>query len=257
MSPKTPRVFHYNGCAHAFSGFFTRPFQQTIDIQAATSLPIIGGHGNSRVDCFQFREFVSFKSGYSHVTGAHQADDDSNNTLVTSVVEGLNIMDVLTADRVICRIYSKHPADQKEGSITITGSRFENLRIAGHPVHVDLDFELFNRISTFEAARKEFAKKGEFSKIASDPLRSGKSISTPDENGTFLCSAVKEMDTDCPGVKRTGHCFYVHGFGKVYLAEMMIKHGERSLTMLRLELGSSVSGGGTVSGGKANGSHWP
>src|SRR6266568_4934203 len=67
-------TFHYHACAHAFSGQFTRPFHDLIEVQAATALPIIGGHGNSRVSNFQFREFVTFKHGYTHVSGAHQED---------------------------------------------------------------------------------------------------------------------------------------------------------------------------------------
>ena len=51
-------TFHYHACAHAFSGRFTRPFDHLIDVQAASSLPVIGGHGNSRIENFQFREFV-------------------------------------------------------------------------------------------------------------------------------------------------------------------------------------------------------
>src|ERR1051325_4480241 len=41
-------TFHYHACAHAFSGRFTRPFDHLIDVQAATSLPVIGGHGSTR-----------------------------------------------------------------------------------------------------------------------------------------------------------------------------------------------------------------
>ena len=41
--------------------------------------------------------------GYTHVSGAHQADDGSHNTLVTSTVEGLNLLDVVTADRIVAR----------------------------------------------------------------------------------------------------------------------------------------------------------
>src|SRR5260370_6901880 len=80
-------TFHYHACAHAFSGKFTRPFQDLIEVQAATSLPIIGGHGNSRVSNFQFREFVSFKHGYTHVSGAHQDEDSTHNPLVTATLE--------------------------------------------------------------------------------------------------------------------------------------------------------------------------
>lgn len=255
MSLKPGSTFHYHACAHAFNGFFTRPFQDTIDVQAASSLPIVGGHGNARVENFQFREFISFRKGYTHVSGAQQPEDKSYNTLVTSTLEGINLLDVVTADRVVARLYSKHGVDDREGSFAIAGSRIENLRIAGHEVKVELDLELFERIPTYETALKDFEKKGDFYKIAHDPLKDGESITDP--KGVFLCSCVKEMNTDCPGVTRKGHCFHVKGFGKIFLGEVVIRHGERTVTMLRFELGSSISGGGSGSGAGGNGHTWP
>src|SRR5690348_5960913 len=169
MSPKSARTFHYHACAHAFSAQFTRPFHHQIDIQAQSALPVVGGHGHSRVECFEFRDFISFKKGYSHVSGGHQPDDDSNNTLSTAVLEHLNMFDVLTADRIVSRLYSKHPANDKEGKITWIGSKFENLRIAGYPVHVELNVPLFHDLLTYEAAEQAFTKGGEFRKIAEDP----------------------------------------------------------------------------------------
>src|SRR5262249_11129354 len=126
MSP-TPHSFHYRACAHAFSGNITRPFQQSIDIQAPITLPSIGGHGQSRVENFQFREFFSFKKGYPLVSGS-QEDDGSYNTLVTATVEGLNIFDVITADRIVARLHSKHKKDAPEGEVSLVGSKFENLK---------------------------------------------------------------------------------------------------------------------------------
>ena len=257
MSPQPLRTFHYRACAHAYSGHFTRPFHATIDVQAPSSLPIIGGHGSSRVENFQFREFVSFRKGYTHVSGAYQADDDSNNTLVTSTIEGLNIMDMLTADRIVARMYTKHHADEYEGTFTMVGSKFENLRIAGCPVAVELNTELFESVPTFEAATKEFTKKGEFRRIAEDPFQTGQTLKPRGPNGAFLCSCVKEMEASCPGVKRVGHCFIVPGFGKVYLGEVVIRYGERILTMVRLKIGSAVDGGGAAGQIGGNGHHFP
>jgi len=250
-------TFHYHGCGHAFSGRFTRPFDQLIDVQAASSLPVIGGHGNSRIEHFQFREFVSFKKGYTHVSGGLQTDDNSNNTLVTATVEGLNMLDILTADRVVARLYSKHPAGEPEGLVTMVGSKFENLKIAGHEVNVNLDFALFENIRTFKEAQKAFEKDQGFRKIALDPFHAGHELKQQGSNGAFLCSLVKEMDTSCPGVKRTGHCFYVPGFGNVFLGEVMIVHGQRTLTMIRLELGSAIAGSGTAGAADVIGRHWP
>ena len=257
MSPKSARTFHYHACAHAFSAQFTRPFHHQIDIQAQSALPVVGGHGHSRVECFEFRDFISFKKGYSHVSGGHQPDDDSNNTLSTAVLEHLNMFDVLTADRIVSRLYSKHPANDKEGKITWLGSKFENLRIAGYPVHVELNVPLFHDLLTYEAAEQAFTKGGEFRKIAEDPLGTGDTLKPKDVNGVFLCSIVKEIRVESPGVKVKGHSLYVPGFGKVFLGELLIKPGEKNLTMLRFELGSTTSGSGTGSGSRSNGSHYP
>ncbi|MBS1842340.1 MAG: hypothetical protein JSS69_08530 [Acidobacteria bacterium] len=257
MSPKSPRTFHYHACAQAFSANFTRPFHHQIDVQAQSALPVIGGHGHARTENFEFCNFISFKRGYSHVSGGHQLEDDSNNTLATSALEHLNMFDVLTVDSVVSRLYSKHPAGAKEGNITWIGSKFENLRIAGFPVHIELNVPLFQNLLTFDAAEKAFAKGGEFRKIAEDPLGTGTALKPSDVDGVFLCSIVKEIKVDSPGVKVEGHSIYVPGFGKVYLGELLIKRGEKTLTMLRFELGSTTGGSGSGGGTKTNGSHYP
>jgi len=257
MSPKPPRTFHFHACAHAFSASFTRPFHHHIDIQAQSALPVIGGHGHSRVDSFEFRSFISFKQGYSHVSGGHQADDDTHNTLATAVLENLNMFDVLTADRIVSRLYSKHHAKEREGNITWIGSKFENLRIAGCPVHIELNVPLFQELLTYESAEQAFKKGGDFRKIAEDPFRTGDILKPSNVDGVFLCSIVKKITVDGPGVKVHGHSLYVPGFGKVFLGELLIKPGEKTLTMLRFELGSTTSGGGTGGGTKTNGKPWP
>src|SRR5258708_33425650 len=91
-------TFHYHACAHAFSGRFTRPFDHLIDVQAASSLPIIGGHGNSPAENFQFCGVFSFKKGYTHVSGGDQPEGNHNNTPVTATPERLEVLYLLTAD---------------------------------------------------------------------------------------------------------------------------------------------------------------
>lgn len=246
MSP-SPHSFHYRACAHAFSAIFTRPFQQHVEIQAPISLPTIGGHGHARVENFQFRELISFKKGYTHVSGS-QADDGSYNTLAIASVEGLNILDVITADRVLARVHSKHFKDDPEGQISLVGSKFENLKISCCPVNVVLDFEIFEEILTFEKAKAAF-RAGKIRKISDKPLKT--------DHTPIASTCIKELQINCPGVEPRGHGFHVKGFGNVFLGEVMIKHGEKTLTMIRLELGSAVGGTGTVVEASSNGSPWP
>lgn len=252
-----PKVYHYNAHGHGLSARFDRPVQHLIEVQAASSLPTTGGHGNSRVNDFQFQEFVSFKAAYSHVSGSKKIEDGTYTTLATATVEGLNILDIVTADRIVARLATQHPDKNEEPEIVVLGSKFENLRIAGCPADVELNHEFFLRLNTFELIRKELASNGDFRKIAEDPFQTGQKQKMPDVQGVLLCSLVKDMKTTCPGVKRQGHAFVVPQFGKVFVAEMLAKHGSRTLTMLRLEMGSPVSGTAVAGEASINGNPWP
>src|SRR5215813_3971163 len=188
MCAKSPRTFHYHACAHAFSAQFTRPFHHQIDVQAQSSLPVTGGHGHARVENFEFCDFIRFKRGHSHVSGGHQIEDDSNNSLATSVLEHLNMFEVLTAEHIVSRLYSKHHANAREGEVTWLGSKIENLRIGGIPVHLHLNLPLLNKIQTFEKAYNAFKDDPDFRKIAQDPFGTGTALQIKDIDGVLLCS---------------------------------------------------------------------
>lgn len=256
MEP-TNQIFLYNAHGHGLSGEIRRPLKHLIDAQASVSLPTIGGHGSSRVDNFRFNEMVSFSAAYAHVSGSWDDEHQSYTTLATSVVEGLNILDVVTADRVVARLSSHHRPDEVEPHIILLGSKFENLRIAGCPVNVELNNELFQRLDTFAAVRNEYESSADFRKMAEDPLLTGRPQSSLAIHGAVLCTFVKKMSTTCPGVDLQGHAFVVPKFGKVYVAEVIAEHRKRTLRMLRLELGSPVSGTMTAAETVGNGHHIP
>ena len=254
--------FLYHAWAHAFSAHFTRPINQMIEVQAGVSLPITGGHGHSRVEDFRFSSTASFKVGYSQVSGSEKFIEAGNKercihtTLAMSVVEGLNILDVITADRIVSRVASSWESGDEPESVVI-GSRFDNLRIAGHKIEVELHHELALRMKTFEEARKEFASNSEFRKMAESPLGTWKVPKKIEPHGVIVCSLVKELKPEkCPGVKQHGHYGHVleiPEFGKVYLAELVISHGSKTLNMIRFELGSPNAGGGSSGQAGTNG----
>jgi hypothetical protein len=244
------RTYLYNAHGHALSGQILRPFEQTIDVQAGMSLPTSGGYGAARVSDFRLKEVVSFKHASTQVSGSLNEDGKSHTTMVSVAIEDLNILDVVTADRVIARIASRHPVNDAEPHIVLIGSHFENLRIAGCPTTVELDHELFLRADTFAGIRKELESNADFRKMALNQ-------EPPPPHGVVLCSLVKEMKTTCPGVKRHGHVFIVPEFGKIFVAEVIAEHSKRTLTMLRLELGSPTSGPITAAEASSNGRPTP
>lgn len=286
-SSQSKHKFHYHASAHALSGQFWRPFQRVIEVQAPSVLPSIGGLGNSRVDNFRLDDFVSFKAGYTHVLGSEmevknakgQVVKDAegqpkiaHTTQVTSTVEGLNILDVVTADRIVGRLTSVHDVEDKEAKgearILLIGSRFENLRIAGCAVHVVLHHELFLQLPTFSAiANLKDKNETDFWKLAAESLEGvnpGAKLEKkkPEAPGALLCSIVKDFkfkcldegEKICPGVTRRGrHRLYVEDFGNIYLGEVLFRHSHKTLTMLRIELGSPNGAGITVVQADSNG----
>jgi hypothetical protein len=250
------RTYVYNGHGHALSGHITQPFDYQIEVQAGMSLPTTGGIGRARVENFRFQEYVSFTAGYTYVAGSKSGPGPFT-TLVTAVVENLNILDVVTADRVVARLASHHKLDEDEPHITLLGSKIENLKIVGCPVHLEFEDDLFLRLDTFDTLKKEFDGNAGFRKMAADPFVTTQPRVPVDPCGVFLCSLVKDMKINCPGVKPVGHAFEVPEFGRVYIAEVIAERCKRTVTMLRIQLGCSVSGNTTVVQAMSNGRPYP
>ena len=273
MSPVT-KTFLYNARADGLSAQLTRPVQQTIEVQAGTSLPVTGGHGCARAENFRFSEIVSFDVAYSQVAGSQDPVTGSYNTLVSATIEGLNILDMVTADKIVARLSSEHPPDGSQPSIIPLGSTFENLRIAGCPVQVNLDIDLFTRLRTFDSFKREYETDPQFRDAAKQRYFWGQPKSDvpeflrerykwfpgdafPESKGIVLCSLVKGIQTNCPEIKAWGNVIVLPQFGTIYLSEFYLEDKARSLTMLRVELGCPVCGTITTAATQGNGTTFP
>lgn len=231
--------FLYHAEAYGASGELTLPQREIMDVQASVSLPLTGGHGRSRVQDFRHRSFLSFRSAESQVVGSYSKKDGAHGTLATCTVEGLNIMDVVTCDRIVARMTSKHFEDGSEASIIPMGSRFENLHIAGHRIAPELAID-------------DLCEHDTWSKLGKAKVRFQKH----EKKDMAACTLVRNLDELPGGLKPNGLGIHVPHFGTVYLAEMFITPDARRLLMLRVELGCSVEGHYTAGGSGGNGS-WP
>ncbi len=254
--------FRYNAHAHGFSAQIRRPFCHDVPVQAGTSLPAMGGHGSARGDHFKLNELISFQAAYSHVSGSAM-EDGAHTTLVTAVVERMNILDVVTADRVVAHLAIHHEPEGKSRTVFV-GSKFENLRIGSYEVKVVFDEELLcgrylrKDLETFADFRASVQKDKAFGDMVAR-----RHCWTPEhhqylDKGLALCSLVKSVQTECPCVEvKGGNVLVVPQFGKVFLGELLLKPHEHSLTMMRIELGSPVAGIVTAAEGSGNGQPYP
>lgn len=246
------RIFLYHAHVVGLSGEITVPFSEVIPVQAASAIPVTGGYCATRVEDFRYRDMLSFRSATTITSGSFSESDDAWSTLMTAEVEGFNLLNVVTADRVVARLASKHPRNGGEPSIIPLGSYFENLRIAGHEIKAQMDEEHFGRCPKYSDLRNAINAEMEFRQQISHE----EDLSARPPNGILLCSLLKRVG-EFPGLETRGNSIHVPHFGTVHLGEFLITPSSRTITMIRFELGSTPKGHGSVSSGSGNGEPYP
>ena len=260
-----PSRFRFRGSAIGAAGQITRPFHEVIEIQAATALPHIGGHGTARSVDFRHRDILRFDLARTEVTGSEYGGDGDDSrttrsTRVVSVVEGLNIHDVITADRVMAVLVSAYgPEADGEPSVRLTGTHFDNLKVAGVPLELDLAVEEFDKHHTrsllASAYRKDKKIRGLVDQLTlSDRANEApphilrwithttRGAELPDARGFTALSLVRGIKPDPCGLVCFGHIIHIEGFGTIRLAEVEISRTTRNVNMIQVNFGSPTGG---------------
>lgn len=264
----------YHATAFGVSGELLRPSQQSIAAQAATALSPGGGRGFARVDNFQLNGIMSFRSAYTEVGGSFDECHNLHTSYAYSVIEGLDIAGIITADKVVSRVavYTPEEGSNKESSFDITGSHFENLRICGHEINVKLATHEFHKHDTYSKLDQAVKTKkadhllflsglvklkdqqlqeleGEYHALngVAKRVAAWKQETTRKNATAFLCSAAAHLNLpDHVGkdseLRGYGPIICIPKFGVVRLAEVIIQKERRYLNMLRVEMCSSGEG---------------
>ncbi len=279
MPEVTERTHKYNAEASALQGHLTLPVPQEIEPQAHTKLPETGGYVTQRAEVYRLGSVISFRSAYTHVGGnLSDKPGGGHTTLTTTVVEGLNVLEVVTADRVVGQMITEHPLKGHIPSISFLGTRFENLRIAGHPVELDFDQDIFGPKPVNDLPYTQDA--GFVSRVSRqyDRILQNKNLpvtlqgrynrlsSNLRDSGEIECSLINQVAGLLPGRGAIfGNVITIPGFGSITLAKLTVKHEDPheetkvpkkttfTLTMIDLELGCVICGGVPIGGGTSNG----
>ena len=303
--------YFYNASAYGLAGEIERPMRHSIPAQAATTLAGSGGRGFQRIENFSVSPFVSFDAAYTEVGGSFDDCNNQHTTFAYSVIEGLDIAGMVTADRVVARmaVYSptvpdtgdsqkasEKPSDKpvetdaaaktdQEHTFDITGSYFENLRIAGYKIDVQLATHSLHKYQTYKDlssavtsgadelrpwGKLDEAKltkleglAGKYHALTGFGSRARQWINNKEHRcmgGMYWCSAAghynlneKFPDTELHGF---GGIICIPKFGVVRLAEVVIHKDRRQLHMLRVDM-CSTSNGNIVGGGAGGGGSMP
>lgn len=279
ISVPATREHIYHAESHVFEANLEQPFPEKVRPHAYVKLNGDSHYYFNYAPPYRLEGILSYQSGYTQVAG-HRSQKPGHGfaTLTTSVIEGLNILEVLTADRVVAQISTEHPLDGAVPEVSFLGTRFENLRIAGHKLDIDTNLNILGPkpagdASYFDQTPVVNAISQQNQKLISAPdwvrkrpSSNGSGPKASDQFDTSLVSGIPNF----PG--SFGHVFEIPHFGKFFLGELTVTRKKARtdneydtyrfvLRMIHAELGCPVVGttgvgtcdsNGTGSGGKPN-----
>lgn len=137
------RDFYFDAGASSLGGTLVEPLSRPIPAQASVNLPSAGGFATSRTEAFNLDGLISCAAASTTVSGRKKADGSAR-VLVTAVVEKLNLLDVVTADRLVAQISVDIPVNAEARGmsvddrvkleprrVSVLGSQFVGLRLGG------------------------------------------------------------------------------------------------------------------------------
>ncbi|MGB6692050.1 MAG: hypothetical protein WBE76_29760 [Terracidiphilus sp.] len=279
------REHKYHAEAEVLRGDLRLPLVQEIKTQASAKLAEEGGYLSQHEHDYQLEGVIRFDKAYTQTSGNPGLKPGVGwTTLSTSVVEGLNVLEVVTADRVVSQIALDHPLEGYVPAIHFLGTRFENLRIAGHPIEVDLDLNHLGSkpgndapytkgVGFIDRVNRQHELVRKHPNLLEELMQRYTGVS-PDveEPEAIECSLVNQASEQAGGRfpgESHGHVIYIPGFGIVSLANLRIEQSDYKpgtgiprktlvqLTMIELKMGCSADGNGSVGTTKGNGTTMP
>jgi hypothetical protein len=282
------RSHDYHAEAHVLSGELQRPVEQKIEQHAPVTLKgPRGGHLTRLAEEVSIEGLISFAKGKTRVSGSRNLKNNGWVTLSTSTLAGLNVFEVITADRLVSQVSTDHPYENGHvPRVTFLGTQFNDLRVSGFPVALTLDFGIcggkpdadrsYLEDPTFLNGAKEqtqrIAKAAGLPKELKDQyderLTRINDLIRNCNNGKqsrrepITCSLVQSIgEIPIPGVQSFGHVLVIPEFGMVALGEievgeMMHEPSERpsvyfELTSVKMRMG--CVGHGTLAAGVSRG----
>ena len=273
MNSSQKKAFYYHADANALGGVVNHPIARTISTPGAISLAPAGGFSSTRVERFDADGMVSFESAQVSVSGIEHAEGGGWRSLATATIEGLNLFEVVTADRIVAQVSVLHPPDDAPSETSFNGSQFVNLRINGDSVKpiVDRRVLMGRPADDGKAVRRNGVPFSELLWVAGEQFVAWREsgveklgprfvMSGPEADlvrkGSALCSLVRGVEVEAPA-QAYCHVINIPDFGNIFLGEMLVSRFSVQLTMLRAEMGSLAGGVGTVGTVSSNGSTVP
>jgi hypothetical protein len=221
--------FVFGGSASGVAATIRVPVN-TLNVQAASALPVIGGHSTSSVGAGGLPGFVQFQSASTTANGivgvqappvpptAASNNPPSNNPVATSTitasVRGLHVLNRFTVNVADVGITSQSAQDGKRGTPRLVNTQISGVVVDGFPLNVILKQNPFDDCV-----------------LNADKL--------------IHCTIVEKIEwaqKPLPNAEIKGNSVVVPNFGTVFFGELLINCRSRHLTLVRFALGSPAQG---------------
>jgi len=281
MAANPKRVHYYHADSNAFGGHIETPIKQLIPVAAPSSLPPVGGYESAHTDRYHLEGILSFESAHTQVAGSISHKTGGWTTLASATVEGLNVLNVITADRIVAQIATEHPPEGYIPTVTFIGTQFENLRVSGFPVEPVLNLGICDQgLTAGQFPKKALFENEYFLKNATAQYERMNNVhSLPGwvadrtipgwvrerytwdnaqlrERAAVLCSLVTEVRGQFPG-RPFGNVLEIPDIGRVFLGELLVDDNTYRIIGLRLELGCTTQGSASAAAASIEGSTHP
>lgn len=217
-------------------------YQEVSGLQAVCSPASNGGSASAQQEKSNLEGIVSFDSAHTDISWSKELREGKEIyiTHASVVIERLNIADKFVADRVVTRLAAEHAPEIPDPRIVMTGSHFDNLRIAGHPVDIEYSDEP-HPDESLEATMDEQIKESIYSfgsEHSAQVILHGHGYPTlKAEKKYSFFKNVQGLDESGTGaIKTRGPVVIVPQFGTIYLGENIGFPSHRIISMFRVEL---------------------
>jgi len=243
---QTEKVFGFNASAIAFGGLI-RPAgkgkkSKAIKGMASAALSPTGGIGESIVKRYN-EDGISFRDAVTTVEGS--VERGIYKTIATVQMERLSIFDRVKCDAMQAILQSRRDQDNEDASFTIQ-AKFEGLRIDRSDVKPPLNFTLFKRVPTYADFIRFFSDENHVREFGpafgwmneGEDAHEIQTIQLAQKGDVaayrpIRCSLLtSRVDTT---FTQDGYSLKIPGFGRIHLAEVLVKPGRRRINMLRIE----------------------
>lgn len=254
--------FVYTGAAVGLSARITRimgnaNLNHVVPVQGASVLPQTGGISESKTGDFTHKikhpdKRVVVKVGSTKTRAVGLPDGDLFRTEVSTELTQVDFFDMLHIDSASAKMVSIHDGHNDFPLVAPESVLIKGMRLGKTNVQVTFDLEPFQQCKTKRALAAKYATDANFRKACAARFNADPSSTViPEYHGFFVASVVREIKLvgeNNPDISINGYTIVWNGFGTIILGEMLISDYLRRFSLVRLKMGSDVSGDGTVGG---------